>query len=265
AEEHARDHCLPHQGAGSSNAPMHCAIAHTDLALTAQVDVGLPGAVGMPVAGVAAAGGAAAGSTTVTSRLNESAGMSSMMAMRARAIGWPSGREAGWSRDLDDGLSRDALVVQECARGLGQRAYRAYRWGQPTALHHAGQFGQLAAVRFDDEIDRAAVGRTDLWRRGHTDECSARAYHRRRAVEDLAADQVQYDVPLPGHVLEALGVEVGEQLSAGLQHPGAVPLPARADDAGAGVSGHLHRQGAYRSAGSVDQQALPRLQAGVIE
>lgn len=51
----------------------------------------------------------------------------------------------------------------------------------------------------------------------------------------------------------------------GLQHSGTVPLPARADDAGASAPGHLHRQSAYRSAGTVDQHGLPRLQVHVID
>jgi len=118
----------------------------------------------------------------------------------------------------------------------------AYRWRKPALLHPPGEFGELAAVRLDDEVHRAAIDRPDLRRQGHRDEHSAGPHHGGRTVKYLPADRVQHDIHLPSHLLEALAVKVGELLRAARRRGGAVPSPPGAHDAGAGLPGQLDRQ-----------------------
>jgi len=118
----------------------------------------------------------------------------------------------------------------------------ACRRRKPALLHPPGEFGELAAVRLDDEVHRAATGRPDLRRQGHRDEHSAGPHHGGRTVKYLPADRVQHDIHLPSHLLEALAVKVGELLRAARRRGGAVPSPPGARDAGAGLPGQLDRQ-----------------------
>lgn len=147
---------------------------------------------------------------------------------------------------------------------LGERAHLRDGHPEPPVPHPLREVGEPDPVGFDDEEDRTPVLRPDDGGRGDGDEGSAGTYQGGRAVQDLAADDVEHDVGL-SRVLQPVRLEVQEGL--GAQPESGVPVGGTTggDHPGTRLAGELDRDRTDAAGSAVDHDRLPRREPSVVE
>src|SRR3954462_12275632 len=166
--------------------------------------------------------------------------------------------------NADDRLSLDPLLPLEGGNRIVEGSHVADVCPQPTNPDPLDELTQLGAIGYDDEVDSQAARGPRLGRAGDGHQRSSGANQARRPLRDVAADHIENQIDF-ADVFQSVVIEVDELLCAeGESRLTAASAPG-ADDVGAGFACELARHRTHYASRTVDQDALPRLKAGVLE
>src|SRR5262249_47589401 len=135
---------------------------------------------------------------------------------------------------------------------------------QSSVPHALDDLGQLSAIALDNEVDRPAVfglrhGRPDD---GH--QCSSRSNQARGLLPYVAADDIEHEIDAADFFQRVL-VEVADLLRPEVERLLTVRRTSGADAIRAALARDLRPHRAARACRAVREDALPRLEAAVLE
>src|SRR5215470_917334 len=166
--------------------------------------------------------------------------------------------------NADDRLSLDPLRRVEGGNRIVEGSHVADVCLQPTIPDPLDELTQLGAIGYDDEVDSQATGGPRLGRAGDGHQRSSCANHARRALPDVAADDIENQIDF-AHVFQGVVIEVDELLCAEVESRLTAGSAPGADDVRAGLTCELARHRTDYASRTVHEDALPGAKATVIE
>src|SRR3954447_12319149 len=178
----------------------------------------------------------------------------------ARALGIPESLRT----NADDRLSLDPVGPVEGGNGIVEGSHVADICLQPTLPQPLDELTQLSAIGYDDEVDTQAARGPRLGRAGDRHQRSSGAYHARRPLRDVAADDIENQIDF-ADVFQGVVIEVDELLCAEVDSRLTAASAPGANDVRAGLTCELARHRTDYAGGTVHEDSLPRVKAAVLE
>src|SRR5246127_633571 len=166
--------------------------------------------------------------------------------------------------NADDRLSLDPLGRVEGGDGIVEGSHRADVCPQPTIPDPLDELTQLGAIGYDDEVDSQAARGPRLGLAGDGHQCPSGANHLRRPLRDVPADDIENQIHF-ADVFQGVVIEVDELLRAEVESRLTGGSAPGADDVRTGLTCELARHRTDYAGRTVNEDALPRLKAAVLE
>src|SRR5437899_4533083 len=166
--------------------------------------------------------------------------------------------------NADDRLSLDPLGPVEGGNRIVEGSHVADVCPQSTIPDPLEAFTQLGAIGYDDEVDHQAARGPRLGRAGDGHQRSAGANHARRPLRDVATEDIENQINL-ADVFQGVVIEIDELLCAEVESRLTGSSAPAADDVRAGRTCELARHRTDYAGRTVNEDALPRTKATVLE
>src|SRR5499425_2489176 len=166
--------------------------------------------------------------------------------------------------NANDRLSLDPLGRVEGGNRIVEGSHFADVCPQPTIPDPLDELTQLGAIGYDDEVNSQAASGPRLGRAGDGHQRSSGANHARRALRDVAAEDIENQIDL-ADIFQGIVIEVDELLCAEVESRLTGGSAPGADDVRAGLTCELARHRTDYAGRTVHQDALPRVKAAVLE
>src|SRR5438876_6298500 len=166
--------------------------------------------------------------------------------------------------NADDRLSLASLGRVEGGDGIVESRDVADVRPQPTIPHPLDDLTQLGAIGFDDEVDSPAAGGPRLGRAGDGHQRSSGANQTRRPLRDVAAEDIENQIDF-ADVFQGVVIELDELLCSEVESRLTAAGAPGADDVRAGLTCELARHRTDDAGRAVHEDALPRVEAAVLE
>src|SRR5215469_1450155 len=164
----------------------------------------------------------------------------------------------------NDRFSLDPLGPVEGGNRIVEGSYVAGVCPQPTNPDPLDELAQLGAIWYDDEVDSHASRGACLGRAGDGHQRSSGANHARRALRDVAAEDIENQINL-ADVFQSVVIEVDELLCAEVESRLTAGSAPGADDVRTGLTCELGYHRTDYAGCTVHEDALPRTKAAVLE
>src|SRR3954464_14973552 len=135
---------------------------------------------------------------------------------------------------------------------------------QPSVTHPLDDLTQLGAIGLDNEVDRQAVCGPRLGRPDDGHQCSSGSNQACGPLLDVSADDIENQVDA-ADVFQRVVLKVDELHCAEVERLLTVGSASGADDVGAELTCELRRHRPDCAGRAVHEDALPRLEAAVLE
>src|SRR5262250_2517143 len=166
--------------------------------------------------------------------------------------------------NANDRLSLDPLGRVEGGNRIVEGSHFADVCPQPTIPDPLDELTQLGAIGYDDEVNSQAASGPRLGRAGDGHQRSSGANHARRALRDVAAEDIENQIDL-ADIFQGIVIEVDELLCAEVESRLTGGSAPGADDVRAGVSRELTRHRTDDAGCTVHENTLPTTKAAVLE
>jgi hypothetical protein len=166
--------------------------------------------------------------------------------------------------DFDDRLSLGTIGPIEGRNGIVERSHNTDLCPQPANPDALDELTQLDVIGFDDEVNRPSVSRPRLSRAGDGYQRSSSANHGRRALGDVATEDIENEIDLTD-VFQGVFIEIEELLCAEVESGLTCGSAPGADDVRAGLTCKLARHRTDYASRTMHEDALPRAKAAVFE
>src|SRR3954471_1452357 len=166
--------------------------------------------------------------------------------------------------NADDRLPRASLGRVEGGDSVIEGRDVADVRPQSPVARPPDDLAQLGAIGYDDEVDRQAVDGPRLGRPDDGHQRPSGPDQARGPPPDVAAEDIEHQID-SADIFQGVAMEVDELLRAEIESRLTAGSAPGADDVGAGLTCELGRHRTDYAGRTVHEDALPRLQAAVLE